>query len=444
MSKPMDQTSIKPRTESQKPQAVRGLEKWFILQWMKFRTFFHYLPQAGKLGWSKFFRFIRRLLYFLKTIKKNKFLRFGKKIKMDLYIPYFPSPAFWQAADKFKVFDEKLPCTTVLLSITKACRFHCEHCYQRHDLGADTPAETLAPVIQELQNQGIAFFNIEGGDPFLRYEELTEVCGVIDDRSEIWVNSTGDSVTAHRLMELKTKAPLTSLMFSMHSPEKELVNKFMRSGKAWSIMEEGIAACHQAGIAPSINTCIQRDGFFDGSFEGIMEEAKKQGVLLVQIIHPKPAGGWLNKSMPQFSAEDVKVIKAKINQYNHHKAFRDYPAIYAQLMEEDQDMYGCTAGGTDRFYINAKGDVQPCEFLHLSFGNIKTEPFQAIYQRMRDSFPSGHEDWLCEKYADPIAQIMREEGLTALPLSPELSRKVIDNWDRGEETKLYKKVQNEL
>ncbi len=54
-------------------------------------------------------------------------------------------------------------------------------------------------------------------------------------------------------------------------------------------------------------------------------------------------------------------------------------------------MFVCTAGGTDRFYINAKGDVQTYEFLNFLFGNIGEEDFLTIYNRMRDHFLKNFE-----------------------------------------------------
>ena len=59
------------------------------------------------------------------------------------------------------------------------------------------------------------------------------------------------------------------------------------------------------------------------------------------------------------------------------------------------DEYGCTAGGIERFYVNANGDVQPCEFVNVSFGNVNEEDFNNIYRRMRKYFRDPRTNWIC-------------------------------------------------
>jgi len=404
---------------------------------IKLGVFFHYLPQLPKIGLRNFMRLMRRLLFFLSKMRHNKYIKFQKGIRIDLYVPTYPSKAFFTATDKFKIFDgSKFPCTTVLISVTKACGFKCGHCYQKLDNGADMPLDLLVDTVKKLQNMGIAFFNVEGGEPFLTYDRLKAICDAIDDRSEIWVNSTGMGMTVERLKELKIDA----VMFSLHSAEPAELNKFMGRDDAWTYMEKGVEMCREAGVAVTFNICLMKDGFYDGTFEKIMETAKNFGASLIQLIKPKPAGAWLNRNTEFFSEEDTKIAVDKINLYNHNKKYKDYPAVSAQILEESPDIFGCTAGGTDRFYVNAKGDVQPCEFLNISFGNINQEDFDVIYPRMREVFNTPGDCMLCEQSAEKISRLFTKNDLNSLPLTPKLSKEVYENWNSGDETDLYKQA----
>jgi MoaA/NifB/PqqE/SkfB family radical SAM enzyme len=401
----------------------------------------HYFKEwmSARLSAGEYYRLMKRLNYFIGKMQGNKYASLDGKTKIDLYIPAFPSKAFFTACDKFKVSDEVFPCSTVLISVTKACRFSCKHCYQRLDKGSDVEIDRLVEVVKEIQDNGVAFFNIEGGDPFLTYARLLRVCQSIDDRSTIWINSTGDGITVERLKELKHNQ-VRAIMFSLHFVEPEALNEFMGRSDAWQTMINGIRLCKKAGMPFAFNSCLSKDDFFNGQFEKIMEFAKNQGASLIQLIKPKSAGAWLNEKLPHADQNTLELIKQKVNTYNLSKDYASFPSVSAQIIEEDAMHFGCTAGGTDRFYINAKGDLQPCEFLNISYGNISESSFGEIYQKMRTDFNPPGECWLCEENASKVAALYKENNLQSLPLTPELSDKIIKGWDRGKETALYKEI----
>ncbi|NLD48687.1 MAG: radical SAM protein [Clostridiaceae bacterium] len=425
----------------QKVRNITGFKKILFNQRVKLGVFFRFLPKllTGRIGFLKFIIFLKRLLYFLSKMQHNKFVKIGANTRVDLYCPGYPSRAFYTAASKFSVFSGKLPCTTVLVSVTSACSCNCSHCYQKHDKGKDIDIDVLISVVRKLQDMGIAFFNIEGGEPFLVYDRLIKLCREIDNRSEIWINSTGYGLTLNRLLELK-KNNVTAIMFSLHTPEPMAFNSFLGKEDAWDTMSGAVELCHKAGIAVAFNSCLGRQDFYNGNFEKVMERAREFNASIIQLIKPKPSGGWLETGVEPFNHEDLEHLKQLVNKYNLDKDYSSYPSISAQAIEEDKTMFGCTAGGTDRFYINAKGDVQPCEFVNISFGNIGAEPFDEIYQRMRSCFEVPGECWLCEKYSKEILKLYRDNNLKALPLPPELSKQIYENWDRGNKTELYQKL----
>ncbi len=427
------------------PRSVSGLSRRAFNLELKLAALVHFLPGlvGGELSPRRFMLLLRRLLLFFSRLQGNKFVRIGQRTRVDLYVPSFPSKAFFTACRKFATFTGRLPCSTVLISITSACRFDCAHCYQKMDRGKDVEIGSLVAAVGRLQEMGVAFFNVEGGEPFLVYERLKRVCAAIDDRSEVWVNSTGDGMTMEKLRELK-ELSLTGVMFSLHSPAPDQFNAFLRSERAWTILMNGVRLCHEVQVPVAFNMCLQREAFFDGTFERLMEKARELGAAMVQIIKPKPAGGWLEGGVQEFSQQDVMAVKTLVDRYNTARAYRDFPSISAQIVEEDASRFGCTAGGTDRFYINAKGDVQPCEFLNLSYGNIATGDFDTIYATMRGHFERPGVNWLCEKCAGKILQLVRSHNLKTLPLDPALSREVSATWDRGSRTELYRIIETEL
>jgi MoaA/NifB/PqqE/SkfB family radical SAM enzyme len=427
-----------------KKHKTYGLAKQLFIIKVKIHVaffFFQRLLKNKKL--REFYLTLKRLNYFIGKISHNKFAQIENKVRFDMYIPGFPSKAFYTACNKFSVFNEKLPCTVALISVTSACTYHCEHCYQRFDKGKDVDIEFLKTAVISLQDSGIAFFNIEGGEPFLTFDRLLDVCNVIDDRSEIWINSTGNGITKERLLKLK-KTNLTAIMFSLHSETPKQVNEFMGDENAWQNMLDAIKLCHEVEIPVAFNSCLPKVDFTNGNFEKIMQQAKDFEGALIQIIKPKPSGGWLESGVEEYTDDDFAFIKKKVNSYNLDKRYASFPSISAQIIEEDPEMFGCTAGGTDRLYINAKGDVQPCEFLNISFGNIAEEDFGVIYKRMRKAFEVPQTCIACEKYAKDIRKLYVDNNLKTLPLDIELSKQIYDNMKCGNATRLYEIIEKEM
>ncbi len=409
---------------------------------IKLLVFLHYTGRflRGEIKRQHYPRVLKRLLYFLSKMKENKFIKIGRLTKVNLYVPFFPTKAFFTACDKVTVFEGKMPSVSVLISVTSACRFNCQHCYQKYDKGKDVELGALIKVVHQLQDKGIAFFNIEGGEPFLVFDRLMEVCQAIDDRSEILINSTGFGMTSERLKLLRKNNNLMGVMFSLHTDTPEKLNSFMGSEEAWASLEKGIALCHKENIPVMFNTCLLPHSFKDGTFERIMNLEKDFGGCLVQLIKPKSAGGWLHGRIEEFTPEEINLVKEKVFRYNHAKRYLNYPFVYCMLREEEPEMFGCTAGGTDRFYINAKGDLQPCEFLNFSFGNIDTDDFDTIYQKMRTVFHQPGQCLLCDTYASEIYKRYSESGTSILPLKPDVSEQIYCCWNRGEPTPFYEKL----
>lgn len=421
-----------------------GIKKEKFILYLLFYVFCHYTFELirGKLKFANYWRLQKRLLYLIRKLKHNKFVKIQKKVLIDLYIPAFPSKAFFKSCDKFKVFSQdKFPCTTTLISITNACRNKCFHCYQRYDKGPDLPIEILINTVKKLQDLGISFFNIEGGDPFIKFDRLYSLCMAIDNRSVIWINSTGDGIDEKKLKTLK-ESQLKVIMFPLPVVNVKEYNKFYGQDLAYTNLQKGIELCHKFNIGVAINTCPRKDSLYNGEFIKIIEKAKSFGASIVQIIKPKAAGASLNSDIVDFNDADLQLLKNIVNKYNNNKKYANWPALYAQIIAEADDFFGCTAGGTDRFYINAKGDVQPCEFLNISFGNIYSQPFEIIYEKMRQAFFTPCTSWLCEKFTDKINIFFQKQQEKKLPLSLEESAIIMQNWDRGKPTELYKKIQS--
>jgi MoaA/NifB/PqqE/SkfB family radical SAM enzyme len=368
----------------------------------------------------------------------NKLIKLNNVYKLHLYLPAYPTRAFFKAVEDKLLSNPPKP-VTIVYSTTKACTYKCQHCYQKLDKGVDLPLDLIKKTIQAISDAGVCFLNIEGGDAFLRFNELCAILDTVDDTVEIWVNTTGANVSREKLLILKEKG-LCGLMVSIHSPSAEEHDKFVGVEGAFELAKQTLRICDEIDLGSAINTVLEYEKIQKNKLPEIMDLAKELKCGFVQLIHPKRAGMWLKNDALNKEDEAIKKYVEKVHKYYNGFRTTDYPALPAQAEEEHTEKFGCTSGGIDRFYIGASGEVQPCEFLNISFGNVKDEDFEIIFRRMREYFKTPCEDWLCATQSGAIYELMAKHNLEKLPIPYEYTKELVESWDRGKPTNLYKKM----
>ncbi len=423
---------------------LTGIEKFIFFQYFKIYIFFVYFTQMvrGKITFRQFIIFVQRMLLLYDRIKVNKVVKTRGVYKTHIYLPAFPTQAFFISLDKF-LLQTKNPAeiypTSMLLSMGRACNYKCPHCYQRLDSVELMPIDVMRQIARQLQELNIGFINIEGGEPLLELDRLILLLKALNPkRSEIWINTNGSIMTRNRALKMNDLG-VFGVMVSLHHWDKEVYDKFTGIKGSYDNAILALEIARKAGLSTAINCTGTQDLIFSGGFEKIMQIAKDIGCAYVQLIHEKPAGAWLErKGVTEWHY--VKKLCDYHLAYSRAGKFAKYPAISSQAFESRPENFGCTAGGIERFYINAGGEVQPCEFTNVSFGNVCNEPFLDIYRRMRQTFDIPRTNWLCCTERDKIVQKIHDNKIKKTPLPKNVSENVISNFNRGEKTVLYRKM----
>jgi MoaA/NifB/PqqE/SkfB family radical SAM enzyme len=95
----------------------------------------------------------------------------------------------------------------------------------------------------------------------------------------------------------------------------------------------------------------------------------KQCPIVVSI--PCPVGRWSNNFSECLDDSDREYFTSLQREYPFLR--RDFDSNYFRR--------GCSAG-TEKLYLTPYGDIIPCPFIHISFGNVKEEPCSVIRTRM--------------------------------------------------------------
>ncbi len=417
-----------------------GWRKYLLFARVVLHVVFHFAGEVlhGRMSPGVYPVFLWRAFLFLRTVRHNKIVKRGRLYKLQLYIPAYPSRAFFYTLEK--LYRPEPGPVSIVLSMTRACTYHCPHCYQRRDLGTDLELPLLIDVARQMQALGVSFFDIEGGEPLLRPDRLMELVRAIDDRAEIWVNTTGARLTDTLAADL-CHAGLAGVMVSIHSPDPAQHDAFTGVPGSFATACRALRLFAESGAFTAINCCPSPELIATDGIEHVFNLGRELGCAFVQVIHGKSAGGWLGQPA---ETGDAPALNARLRElhlaHNTQRRFRHHPCIAAQVFDEQKSLFGCTAGGVDRFYLGADGELQPCEFLNVSFGNVRQEPFGTIFRRMRTYFRRPGTDWLCCTQAAAIDAVIRERGLKRTPIPWEITQEIIGRWQKGEETPLYKKL----
>jgi MoaA/NifB/PqqE/SkfB family radical SAM enzyme len=398
-----------------------------------------YLRMSLVCAWRfRSFRVLRKAAEFTGIFFKHKLLRLPSgEFKLDFYMPRYPSEAFFRAMENKLICSPPRP-VSVVLSMTRACSYRCPHCYQSCDRTDELPLARLVETVRELRDFGVVAWAVEGGEPLLKFERLDAVLSEIAGL-EVWVNSTGFSATPEKIARL-AELNVTGIMTSIHSVDEAEHDRFTGMPGSWRRALAFLGDCRAAGMLTGFNTVLSDEAVVEGGIDPIMKLAGEQECDYIQLIHPKPSGKWLGRRLDSaISREAVAVACAAQVRYNSARE-KHAPILTAQVFEESPEMLGCCCGGIDRFYIGAAGDVQPCEFVNISFGNLSEVPFETAYERMRRAFPLPCCEWICRTRAEEIAEAAAASGGT-LPLPWAQTEKLVADWGTGTPTPVYQRME---
>lgn len=341
-----------------------------------------------------------------KRLLLNNIVKFNNQYYFTLVIPAFPSPAFDYNHEKMGS-SVKRNIGEAFLAISPICPNKCIHCYEKYNLNNNEnnniPIEKWNEIIQILQQSGTSIIILTGGEPLARFDDLLKILKAGDkNRSDFHLHTAGNYLTKERALLLKEAGlKAAAVGFDDHIPSR--FEKIRQKG-LFDQAVDALRIFNEVGIMTYVNLCATKDFIHSGSLFEYYEFVKKLNVSFIQLLEPRPCGGYLfgNGSVILNEAER-KILFDFTKEINFNKKYKNGPVVYYVAHIEGKDQMGCSMGGLSHFYIDSVGNVNPCVFLPVSFGNIKDEDFTNIFSRMREAIPLPlHKDCASLILADTI------------------------------------------
>lgn len=334
-----------------------------------------YVPEMRKIHLLILWR-IRQLL------KNEKFVRLNDQIIINSFVPPFPSRAFRGMIQGIhRIRQGQAVPVSAYVAVTNHCRYACWHCSKAHRAEQDLPLDIMQKSIQAIQDLGVSIIGFTGGEPLLR-SDLEDILRTVDNRSVTLLFTTGDGFTEARAMELK-RSGLFGVAISLDHYEARIHDQRRGREGAYETALAAIRIARRLGFYTMIQLVATRDLAQPNAFERYLDLARRLDVHEIRLLEPMPTGRLLDTGRCSLLSSTERQVLRQL----HLRTNRDLrlPKVSAFAHIEARDMYGCGAG-FQHLYIDAEGNVCPCDFTPISFGNIQKEPLSVIWNRMNTAF----------------------------------------------------------
>jgi MoaA/NifB/PqqE/SkfB family radical SAM enzyme len=216
-----------------------------------------------------------------------------------------------------------------------------------------------------------------GSEPMSR-PDLYDLIAYVDKNLAHAMIFTSGVLLTEKNVERLAAAGLGSLNVSIDADTGEAHDELRRMPGAFRKAFEGARRAREAGILTGISTYGSHDAVTSGALENILRMARGEGFHEVTIFDCVPTGKFLAAPQVRMGRKDVKRVRALADEYNA----ADHPmGVTAQAKANAYDGGGCF-GGFAQFYMTCYGDINPCDFNPVTFGNVLDEPLEAIWRRL--------------------------------------------------------------
>lgn len=341
--------------------------------------------------------------------------RHGGQWVLNSFLPPFPSRAFDRMFENL-LTGRRLSPVSAFLSVTAACPYECWHCSAKTRRGGNLSTKEWLAVIQNLHALGTSVIGFTGGEPLVRNDLPQLVEAARNGGAASIVFTSGSLVDAEKVAALK-RAGLWALGVSLDHPDPAEFDRMRGAPGAFDRAITALKLGREAGFYTMIGSLATRRLVDEKLLEPIYQLARQLGVQEVRLVEPMPCGRLAETDPNTLLASDY-VRKLREFHVETNRAGK-LPKVCAFNQIESPELFGCGAG-TQHLFIDSAGEVCPCDFTPMSFGNAVGEPLEAIWDRMTTAMGNPRRHCFIQKHHRLIAS--HAQG--GYPLAPEESRKV--------------------
>ena len=268
----------------------------------------------------------------------------------------------WKTQEEYR---SKYHCNipwAILLDPTSTCNLHCTGCWAaEYGNHLNLTFDEIDSIISQGKKMGVYMYVYTGGEPLVRKKDLMALCEKHNDCIFLaFTNATLiDDAFAKEMLRVKNFVPAISVEGSKESHDSRRGNgSYDKVVRAMNILKEN-------RLPFGISCCYTSQNFESISSEAFYDQMIEWGASFVWYFHYMPVG---NDAAPEL----LPTPEQREFMYHRIRHFRETKEIFGMDFQNDGEYVGgCIAGGRRYLHINAKGDADPCVFIHYSDSNIR-------------------------------------------------------------------------
>ncbi len=314
------------------------------------------------------------------------------------------------------------------VSLLDRCPYSCERCSNLSKLDHDPPLADIAKLIETLRAAGASRIAFTGGEPTLR-KDLPEIIRLCGDELAPLLFTSGYAVDADLSRRLR-ESGLTAAFVSLDSDSPDEHNTFRRDERAFQQAIQAVRNFLESGVYTAIQTVVSPPLLRDGRIDRFLDFCKQLGVHEVMLLEPVPVGG--RKCGQRLDPlERDRLINLHLRSVSDSRS----PKVSSMAQLERPECLGCQAGFTF-IYVSTSGDVFPCDFVPVSFGNVYEEELPIIQKRISRALKRPSKKCLALRFQDFFNE-------NAAPVKWTNAQTPLDNYEPGPLPDLFKYLYDE-
>ena len=351
--------------------------------------------------------------FLLRYMRRFRVRDVGGNLIIHSHLPPINSPAYKRFIDEHILRRTDGP-SHAQVGLTNACPQRCTYCYNKGRAGRVMDTTTIKRVIRELKELGVFWLGLTGGEPLLN-KDLLEIVESAAEDSAVKLFTTGSTLAPRLASDLK-KAGLFSASVSLDDWREEEHDRARGTRGAFREALRAIEVFKKIdGLHVGVSAVLSRDMIVRDEVEELLSFLSSLEVHEAWLSEAKPSVQGFWKSDLVITEAERRKLVALQDRYN-----RDGGMTVNYLGHfEGREHFGCNAGHK-MVYVDAFGEVSPCVFVPMTFGNVMERPVGDIYADMRRHFPSEESCFINRNYP-----LLQKHGRGQIPLGKAESEELL-------------------